>query len=46
MVALMTTHGFAPVGAEPLMDPELWLQLPNHPRYVVTAVRDAQRAGS
>jgi ubiquinone/menaquinone biosynthesis C-methylase UbiE len=37
MAALVRAHGFAPVSVEPLMDPELWTELPDHPRYLVTA---------
>lgn len=37
MAALVRAHGFAPVGVEPLMDPELWTGPPDHPRYLVTA---------
>ena len=37
MAALVRTHGFASVGVEPLMDPELWTEPPDHPRYLVTA---------
>ena len=37
MAALVRTHGFVSVGVEPLMDPELWTELPGHPRYLVTA---------
>jgi ubiquinone/menaquinone biosynthesis C-methylase UbiE len=37
MVALVSAHGFAPVSVEPLMDHALWIELPKHPRYLVTA---------
>src|SRR6266851_713713 len=37
MAALVRAHGFASVGVEPLMDPELWTEPPGHPRYIVTA---------
>ena len=37
MAALVRAHGFAPVSVEPLMDPELWTEPPDHPRYLVTA---------
>jgi hypothetical protein len=37
MVALVSAHGFAPVSVEPVMDHELWIELPEHPRYLVTA---------
>jgi hypothetical protein len=39
MAALVRAHGFASVGVEPLMNPELWTEPPGHPRYLVTAAR-------
>jgi ubiquinone/menaquinone biosynthesis C-methylase UbiE len=37
MAALVRAHGFASVTVEPLMDPELWTEPPERPRYLVTA---------
>jgi len=37
MAALVRAHRFASVTVEPLMDPELWTEPPDHPRYLVTA---------
>lgn len=37
IATLLRAHGFAPVKVEPLMDSDLWTELPAHPRYLVTA---------
>lgn len=37
MAALVRACGFASVTVEPLMDSELWIAPPAHPRYLVTA---------
>jgi SAM-dependent methyltransferase len=36
---LIGSRGFSMVTMEPLMEPELWIQPPTHPRYLVTARR-------
>ena len=37
IVELIRSCGFSSVITEPLMDPELWIQPPSHPRYLVIA---------
>jgi 2-polyprenyl-3-methyl-5-hydroxy-6-metoxy-1,4-benzoquinol methylase len=37
IVELIRSRGFNTVTAEPLMEPELWIEPPTHPRYLVTA---------
>jgi ubiquinone/menaquinone biosynthesis C-methylase UbiE len=34
---LVRSRGFSSVITEPLMEPELWIEPPNHPRYLLTA---------
>ena len=37
IVELIRSRGFNTVTTEPLMEPELWIEPPTHPRYLVTA---------
>jgi SAM-dependent methyltransferase len=37
IVELIRSSGFSSVSTEPLMEPELWIQPPTHPRYLVIA---------
>jgi ubiquinone/menaquinone biosynthesis C-methylase UbiE len=37
IVELIRSRGFNMVTTEPLMEPELWIEPPTHPRYLVTA---------
>ena len=37
LAELIRASAFRSVTTEPLMEPELWTQLPSHPRYLVIA---------
>jgi hypothetical protein len=37
IAALVRARGFTSVAVEPLMDSDLWTELPAHPRYLVIA---------
>ena len=39
MLEFVRTRGFNRVELEPLMDAELWITMPTHPRYLITAYR-------
>lgn len=41
VIALVRARGFETVTAEPLMDADLWVEAPSHPRYVIIATKSA-----